>query len=407
MKSNPIRTVFFAVALGFFIGVSFPVQITPNVFRRSIIGGASSNLGCSDIVFRLWPAFRNSTSTVEHTPILQPNPTSEKIAPPPMPIAAERLPPKIIVGESDLHPRRLWGNPRDVPPSDPHIVPFILDLNHTELRSLPLQSDSMDTRTRNYLLVLTIGYKEKVNVNATVHKFSDNFDVLLFHYDGRTTEWDAEFEWSKKAIHVSARGQTKWWFAKRFMHPSIVAPYEYIFLWDEDLGVEAFDAEEYIKIVRKHKVDISQPGLDTTKGPRPFFPITIRRNGSELHKSTTRGNCVHKRPCSGFVEIMAPVFSREAWACVWHMIQNDLVHGHGLDWNFWRCVDVAEEQIAVVDAQYVVHHAVVSLGSPGNGTGTGGEEGSRSQVLARQKSEFRTFGARLRDAVRAQEAALR
>lgn len=32
------------------------------------------------------------------------------------------------------------------------------------------------------------------------------------------------------------------WFAKRFLHPDIVASYEYIFLWDEDLGVEYFDA---------------------------------------------------------------------------------------------------------------------------------------------------------------------
>ncbi|XP_042048622.1 uncharacterized protein LOC121794505 isoform X1 [Salvia splendens] len=40
---------------------------------------------------------------------------------------------------------------------------------------------------------------------------------------------------------------------------------------------------------------------------------------------------LHLPPCAAFVEIMAPVFSREAWRCVWHMIQNDLVHGWGLD----------------------------------------------------------------------------
>ena len=31
------------------------------------------------------------------------------------------------------------------------------------------------------------------------------------------------------------------WFAKRFLHPDIVAEYDYIFLWDEDLGVQDFD----------------------------------------------------------------------------------------------------------------------------------------------------------------------
>lgn len=36
----------------------------------------------------------------------------------------------------------------------------------------------------------------------------------------------------------------KRWYAKRFLHPDIVASYDYIFIWDEDLGVEHFDAEE-------------------------------------------------------------------------------------------------------------------------------------------------------------------
>ncbi|KAH1257554.1 hypothetical protein GmHk_03G007493 [Glycine max] len=62
--------------------------------------------------------------------------------------------------------------------------------------------------------------------------FLGNFTILLFHYDGRTTEWD-EFEWSKQAIHMSVRKQTKWWYAKRFLHPDIVAPYDYILIWDQ------------------------------------------------------------------------------------------------------------------------------------------------------------------------------
>lgn len=40
-------------------------------------------------------------------------------------------------------------------------------------------------------------------------QFSDKFDVVLFHYDGRTTEWE-DLEWSKQAVHVSAKKQTKW-----------------------------------------------------------------------------------------------------------------------------------------------------------------------------------------------------
>ena len=36
------------------------------------------------------------------------------------------------------------------------------------------------------------------------------------------------------------------WFAKRFLHPDIVSEYGYIFLWDEDLGVEDFHPEQYV-----------------------------------------------------------------------------------------------------------------------------------------------------------------
>jgi hypothetical protein len=46
-------------------------------------------------------------------------------------------------------------------------------------------------------------------ISFLVLQFSDNFAILLFHYDGRVTEWD-EFEWSKRAIHISVRKQTKW-----------------------------------------------------------------------------------------------------------------------------------------------------------------------------------------------------
>lgn len=30
------------------------------------------------------------------------------------------------------------------------------------------------------------------------------------------------------------------------MHPNVVAAYDYIFIWDEDLGVEHFDAEKWV-----------------------------------------------------------------------------------------------------------------------------------------------------------------
>ncbi|KAI5421234.1 hypothetical protein KIW84_044897 [Lathyrus oleraceus] len=132
-----------------------------------------------------------------------------------------------------------------------------------------------------------------------------------------------------------------WWYAKRFLHPDIVASYEYIFMWDEDLGVENFNAEEYLKLVKKHGLEISQPTLEPQKGL--IWNMTKRRNDSEVHKQAQEkpGKCKYPLlpPCAAFVEIMAPVFSRDAWRCVWHMIQNEFVHGWGLDFAFRKCVE--------------------------------------------------------------------
>lgn len=52
-------------------------------------------------------------------------------------------------------------------------------------------------------------------------QFSKNFTIMLFHYDGRTTEWD-DLEWSARAIHVSTPKQTKWYLSCELFLSSIL-----------------------------------------------------------------------------------------------------------------------------------------------------------------------------------------
>ena len=47
----------------------------------------------------------------------------------------------------------------------------------------------------------------------------------------------------KKNCNVFLTGFGRW-YAKRFLHPDVVSAYEYIFIWDEDLGVEHFSADK-------------------------------------------------------------------------------------------------------------------------------------------------------------------
>ncbi|KAJ7947825.1 Lysine ketoglutarate reductase trans-splicing protein (DUF707) [Quillaja saponaria] len=354
-----VITTIIGIVFGFFLGISVPsLYLTKINLPSSIM--QSFDVAITDI----------DTSTRGDSLEEQGSGHVPKIYVPTNPRGAESLPPGIVVSESDFYLRRLWGEPSE------------------DLKNKP-----------KYLVTFTVGLDQRYNIDKAVKKFSEDFTILLFHYDGRTSEWD-EFEWSKSAIHVSVRKQTKWWYAKRFLHPDVVAAYEYIFIWDEDLGVEHFNGDKFIELVKKHGLEISQPGLEPNNGLT--WEMTKRRGDREVHKSTEEkpGWCSDPQlpPCAAFVEIMAPVFSREAWRCVWHMIQNDLVHGWGLDFALRRCAEPPHEKIGVVDSQWIVHQVIPSLGSQGESAG--GESPWKS-VRTRCKKEWAEFQARLRDADKA------
>ncbi|KAI7991048.1 UDP-xylose transporter 3 [Camellia lanceoleosa] len=348
-KSNDtirlVITTLTGMIFGYFIGISFP-SVSLNKINLH-----------SSIVSSLDVALNNdhSRSISNHIPETRvfTDKAPPKIYVPTNPRGAESLPPAIVVSQSDFYLRRLWGEPSE-------------DL----------------TMKPKYLVTFTVGLDQRNNIDAAVK-----------------SEWD-QFEWSKRAIHVSVRKQTKWWYAKRFLHPDIIAAYEYIFIWDEDLGVEHFNGDKYIQLVKKHGLDISQPGLEPNNGLT--WQMTKGRGDREVHKNTEEktGWCgdPHLPPCAAFVEIMAPVFSREAWRCVWHMIQNDLVHGWGLDFALRRCVEPAHEKIGVVDSQWVVHQVIPSLGNQGQ------SENGKSPwqgVRDRCRSEWAQFQDRLADADKA------
>ncbi|RRT84563.1 hypothetical protein BHE74_00001676 [Ensete ventricosum] len=79
---------------------------------------------------------------------------------------------------------------------------------------------------QKYLVTFTVGYDQKNNIDAAVKKVSGGAPKVIPFLNASLMTLGSE------------------WFAKRFLHPDIVARYEFIFIWDEDLGVEHFDAEE-------------------------------------------------------------------------------------------------------------------------------------------------------------------
>ncbi|KAL5990621.1 hypothetical protein ACLOJK_011524 [Asimina triloba] len=344
-KSNEstrlVITTILGLAFGFFIGISFP----------NISGG---KISLRSGIYSVNEAISEDGSDKSKSSQIRGRMDTSQIYVATNPRGAELLPPGIVVSETDLYLRRLWGDPNE------------------DLKIKPKNTDSIFIPC----------------------KFSENFTIVLFHYDGRVSEWD-EFEWSKRAIHFSARKQTKW-YAKRFLHPDVVAAYDYIFIWDEDLGVEHFNAEKYLQLVKKHGLEISQPGLEPNKGLT--WEMTKKRGDSEVHKMLLVGPCTekHKRKKDGVL----------IHTC--HRVQRIAVSAR------------PHEKIGVVDSQWIVHQVIPSLGNQGQPEqGKAPWEGVRLQqvvivhlwhymeekavesVRLRCRSEWELFKNRLTDADRA------
>ncbi|CAM6085387.1 unnamed protein product [Calypogeia fissa] len=308
---------------------------------------------------------------------------------------AESLPRGILEATSDLELRHLW------------IIP-----------------DQNEQHPQN-LLAMAVGIKQKSTVDKIVQKFpANNFTVMLFHYDGKVDNW-TDLPWSARAIHVMAFNQTKWWFAKRFLHPDIVHRYNYIFLWDEDLGVEHFHADRYLDIMEDEGFEISQPALHRNSS-EVHHRLTLLNKNARAHRRiyTYAGGrqCDEKStgpPCTGWVEMMAPVFSRAAWRCTWNMIQNELVHAWGLDYKLGYCAQgTRSEKVGIIDAEFVVHEGIPSLGGPklqktaqaplddnkplsgdANSSIFSTELDIRSEIRKRARVELNSFGRQWRRAV--------
>ncbi|CAL9073714.1 unnamed protein product [Musa acuminata var. zebrina] len=297
--------------------------------------------------------------------------------------ALQGLPRGIVESTSDLELRPLW-------------------------KSTSFESRAETSENYSALLAMAVGILQKENVDCTVRKFLiENCSIILFHYDGNVDGW-RDLQWNNKAVHIVARNQTKWWFAKRFLHPDVVSVYDYIFLWDEDLGVENFHPGRYLHIMSSEGLEISQPALDPDLSSDIHHRITVRNRMTKVHRRIYdhRGSlrCSDESkgpPCTGWVEGMAPVFSRAAWQCVWHLIQNDLVHGWGLDMKLGYCAQGDRtEKVGVIDTEFIVHMGIPSLGGSSiNKASNHRSLDLRTHIRRQSTAELKIFKARWNKAV--------
>ncbi|KAI3985850.1 hypothetical protein MKX01_026636 [Papaver californicum] len=161
-------------------------------------------------------------------------------------------------------------------------------------------NEDLPTKPR-YLVTFTVGIGQTKNIGAAVKKILN----ISFSFCGcslRTLQF-CFFIMMARLVNETNLGGQSVWYAKRFPHPDILASYDYIFIWDEDLGVEHFNADRYIELVKKHGLVISQPGLEPDK--RLTWQMTKRRGDSEVHRETEEkpgwSSDLHLPPCAAYV----------------------------------------------------------------------------------------------------------
>lgn len=131
----------------------------------------------------------------------------------------------------------------------------------------------------------------------------------------------------------------KWELARKYVTPEYCKDYDLIFFWDDDIDVCAFSLKRFIDIFRRNRLQMAQPAL--TGDSYYSHKVTLRDRGRKVGRYTD------------FVEIMVPVFTREAWSAFYNQIDTDIKWGWGLD-DMARSL-CAYRNIGIVDAEPVRH----------------------------------------------------
>ncbi|KAF6151825.1 hypothetical protein GIB67_010399 [Kingdonia uniflora] len=88
--------------------------------------------------------------------------------------------------------------------------------------------------------------------------------------------------------------------------------------------------EDYF--ARHQKMVMNLKHIDPT-----YMIRAVSSNASDNVYCTLLAHSAVHGAMAGWVEMMAPIFSREAWRCMWYMIQNGLIHAWGVDMQLGYC----------------------------------------------------------------------
>ena len=186
------------------------------------------------------------------------------------------------------------------------------------------------------LYVSAVGEKGKIYLEKIIEKFGHrDFDYYIFVYDGA----DLNKEIFKNCKIVYKKG-LKWQLIKNNIDPKLYEKYDYIFTWDDDIDIKHFSYRNFIKILKRNKIEVAQPALSKES----YFN----------HKITLTNNKYKYGRFTDFVEVMVPVFQRRTWLKFIEMLKKDY-NGWGWGYDVLLKSYCGCKNMGIIDCENVIH----------------------------------------------------
>lgn len=208
-----------------------------------------------------------------------------------------------------------------------------------------------------------------------VAKADRNFDLLVSYY-GQTPDMHRD----SCDLYETRRGP-KWPCLGELLdqHPELVERYEAVWLPDDDLAADTDTLSRMFDLFHAYQLQLAQPAL--TRDSYYTFDTLLQRAAFELR-------------FTGFVEVMAPLFSRDALRRCRETFHLSRI-GWGLDFVWPGLIDNADQRrIGVLDGTPVHHTRPVRGGDLYKNNPEANPKLDEDRVLARYGREAARFTAK-------------
>lgn len=207
----------------------------------------------------------------------------------------------------------------------------------------PVAREAVPRARRRNLVVLRAG-DESLHQQWIRGATTRDFDLFISYYGRREGQHRVD------ADLYETRPGPKWPGIAALLEerPEMVEQYDAFWFPDDDLAIDAAQIDRLFAFVCAYRLCLAQPALTRDS----YFTWDTLLQDPNCHLRYTR-----------FVEVMAPVFSRDALRACRHTFAQS-ISGWGLDW-IWPtlCARAELGRIAIVDATPVHHTRPVGGGS--------------------------------------------